>query len=83
MEATQTKPARKHTKFEVCDRHQGWFAGTSRERKAETFVEGGPGSVKGCDGGKCRLWPGRDFYVEEICHGELELDWTFSAKRVP
>lgn len=72
--------ARKITKFQLCDRHASWFAGTTRYRKAETFVEGGPGSgLPGCSGGKCRLWPGRDFYVEEICHGEMTLDWTVAT----
>ena len=67
---------RKHTKFEICERHREWFAGESRYRKAEVFVEGGPAGKAGCEGGMCRLWPGTDFYVPEICHDELELDWT-------
>lgn len=67
---------RLHTKFEICERHSGWFAGETRYRKAEVFVEGGPGGMSGCSGGKCRLWPGRDFYVAELCTSELELDWT-------
>jgi hypothetical protein len=70
------KRERKITKFEICERHSGWFAGESRYRKAETFVEGGPASSGRCEGGKCRLWPGRDFYVAELCHGEMALDWT-------
>ncbi len=78
---------RKLSKFVICERHAGWFAGTTRERKAECFVEGGPGGMAGCCPGpdgygqpKCRLWPGRDFFVEEICHGEFALDWVQSNR---
>jgi hypothetical protein len=70
---------RKITKWEICDYHAGWFAGESRRRIAETFVEGGPGGMGTCRDGKCRLWPGRDFYVSDICTSELDLDWTDAA----
>lgn len=67
---------RKHTKFQICDTHAGWFAGETRSRKAECFVEGGPGHAAPCSGDGCRLWPGRDFFVAEICRGEFQLDWS-------
>lgn len=67
---------RKISKFVICERHASWFAGETRYRTAECFAEGGPGSVKGCAGGVCRLWPGRDFYIEELCHSEMELEWA-------
>lgn len=77
--ATQTK-TRKISKWEICDKHAPWFTGETRRRIAETFVEGGPGGNRwrgGCEGGTCRLWPGRDYYIEEICDGgELALEWT-------
>ena len=77
MTATLTTP-RERSRWEFCDKHRGWFAGCSRERIAETFVEGGPAmSTPGCEGGCCRLWPGRDFYCAEYCvGGEAALDWT-------
>ncbi len=69
--------ARKVSKWEFCERHAPWFRGETRYRIAETFVEGGPATDEpGCASGCCRLWPGRDFYVEEICHGEMDLEWT-------
>lgn len=71
---------RKISKWQFCAKHGPWFEGNTRYRIAECLVEGGPGGMTpGCEGGKCRLWPGRDFYVEEICHGELldeDMDWT-------
>ena len=79
MSATRVKAQRKISKFEMCDRHAPWFAGESRYRIAETFGEGGPWmgeENKGCAGGRCRLWPGRDFYSPAYCDGELDLDWT-------
>ena len=69
--------ARKVSMFEICERHAPWFAGETRLRILECFVEGGPGGWSpGCAGGKCRLWPGRDVFEESVCHGEMELDWT-------
>lgn len=67
---------RKHTRFVICQRHSGWFAGKTRYRTAECFAEGGPGGMAGCRDGLCRIWPGRDFFIEELCYGEMELDWT-------
>jgi hypothetical protein len=70
---------RKITKFQICEAHEGWFAGDSRYRKAETFGEGGPGSGPPCSGDGCRLWPGTDIFCAEVCEGELELDWAVNA----
>ena len=68
--------ARKHTKYELCERHAPWFGG-NRYRTVECMVEGGPGGwTPGCHGGKCRLWPGTDLFCESVCHGEMMLDWT-------
>jgi hypothetical protein len=78
MSTTATEP-RKRSKWETCEKHGPWFAGQSRYRIAECFVEGGPGGDcyrGGCEGGRCRLWPGTDFYAADYCRGELELDWT-------
>jgi hypothetical protein len=66
--------ARKHTKFQICEAHQ-WINGERRERRAEIFGEGGPGFGGPCSGDKCRMWPGTDLFIPEICHGERELDW--------
>lgn len=74
---------RKRTRFQTCERH-AWLMAERRERRAEFFVEGGPAHDPGdggCRGGVCRLWPGRDLFVEDICHGEFELDWTASDAR--
>ncbi len=75
---------RKHTKFVTCPKHRWLEAVTlpgtriiSRQRRAEMFIEGGPsGEVECCKGGRCRIWPGTDLFVTEICHGEYNLDWT-------
>lgn len=74
--ATRAVENRQITKFEYCKKHDPWFAFETRARTAEVFVEGGFASAGHCEGGKCRLWPGRYFYVAEICNGEFELDWT-------
>lgn len=69
--------ARKVTKFQLCDRHAPWFAGNTRYRIIECLNEGGPGGwTPGCEGGRCRIWPGTDYHVESACHGEMDLDWT-------
>ena len=67
---------RKLTKFHVCAAHSGWFAGLGQRRIVEVFVEGGPASAGPCEpSDPCRLWPGRDWFYESICHGEFVLDW--------
>lgn len=71
----RTATVRKHTKFETCERHR-WLKRETRYRRAEFFAEGGPAGQAGCEGGRCRLWPGRDLFVEELCSEEFELDWT-------
>lgn len=77
--STRNLTPRKVTKFQICDAHAGYFSRDTRYRKAETFCEGGPGSGPPCSDDGCRLWPGRDFYVEEICFGEFQLDWSVNA----
>lgn len=67
---------RKHTRMDFCDRHRLAFLSESVYRRAEVMVEGGWAHGGPCEGGRCRLWPGRDYYSEELCHGEMELDWT-------
>lgn len=68
---------RKHTKFVTCPKHR-WLKtvtlpGTlivSRQRRAQMFMEGGPGGEdEYCEGGRCRIWPGT-LFVTDICHGE-------------
>lgn len=67
--------ARKRSKFQVCERHARLGSLPAR-RRAEFFVEGGPAGQAGCCGGRCRLWPGTDLFVADICEGELPLPWT-------
>lgn len=74
--AVMESAARKRTRMEFCDRHAPMFLEERVDRRAETMVEGGWSHGGPCEGGKCRLWPGRDFYVAEVCHGEMVLDWT-------
>ncbi len=78
MTATATR-IRKITKTETCNRHAAWFDNCGdRSRRIECFAEGGPGSMTpGCSGGRCRLWPGTDFFVPEVCSGEYTLEWTY------
>lgn len=81
METTQPESARKRTRYEHCERHAPWFAGLGRYRIVECMVEGGPGGwTPGCEGGRCRLFPGLDLICRTTCErigfGELELDWT-------
>lgn len=69
---------RKRTRFELCDRHAPWFAGQGRYRTVECLCEGGPGGgARGaCEGGQCRLWPGRDLFEASVCTSEMDLEWT-------
>jgi hypothetical protein len=71
-----TSEGRKRTRFEFCEKHAPMFYRERRERQAEVCVEGGWAGAQGCEGGRCRLWPGRDFFVVEICASEYPLDWT-------
>jgi hypothetical protein len=67
--------ARKHTKFQTCEKHD-WLKGENRRRRAEFYVEGGPAGEAGCSGGICRLWPGKDIFEASVCDKEFQLDWT-------
>lgn len=67
--------ARKHTKFQTCEKH-AWLDRENRRRRAEFFVEGGPAGQAGCEGGTCRLWPGTDLFDASITDAEFPLDWT-------
>lgn len=59
---------RKVTVFKLCSRHRGWFGNDSRERMADVFGEGGPGHGPPCvPGDPCKIRPGRDFFVADIC----------------
>lgn len=79
---------RKRTRFVFCDRHRPWFeACGGRARQIECLVEGGPGGWSpGCEGGRCRLWPGTDTFEASICTGEMEagpetpLAWTLGPR---
>lgn len=72
---------RKHTRYQLCERHAPWFDGETRYRKIECLVEGGPGGwTPGCEGGTCRLWPGTDTFSPEYCTEEMELEWTRIAE---
>lgn len=68
---------RQRTTFEICANHQGWFAGTTRYRKAEVFCEGGPAHASPCDHyHPCRLFAGTDLFCQDVCTGEYPLDWA-------
>ncbi len=58
-----TPTLRRGTVFEPCPKHSHWFAVYSRYRRAETFVEGGPGDSP-CGGGLCQMKPGTGSYSE-------------------
>lgn len=72
----QDKKTRKGSKWQHCHHHAPKFGGLTRRQIAENMVEGGPAYSGYCQGGTCKLWPGIDFYVSEICYGELPLSWT-------
>lgn len=64
---------RERTKFQVCANHT-FLKTLKRQRRAEFFCEGGPASRRPCDPAKpCRIWPGTDLFVPEICTSEA--DW--------
>jgi hypothetical protein len=65
---------RQHTVFLPCDRHSLIFAGESRQRQAELFTEGGPANAGPCTGDGCRLRPGRDLFVADLCHKGSEAN---------
>ncbi|ANA86854.1 hypothetical protein BH772_gp031 [Gordonia phage Bachita] len=72
---------RKRTKFQICSVHEVWHSPMTRRRIAECFCEGGPGVIdrtrsweQPCNPDQpCRIWPGTDFYVADVCHSEA--DW--------
>ena len=73
------KAARKHTKFQTCERHR-WLKRETPWRRAEYFVEGGPAGQAGCRNGICRLWPGTDIFEPAICYAEMALEWTVAPR---
>src|SRR5262249_23135675 len=73
---------RRVTKFQVCDAHT-WISHEFRQRRAEIFTEGGPGSGPPCTGEGCRRGAGTDLSVPEVCHGEYELNWDVNKPTEP
>lgn len=71
---------RQRTKMEYCDRHRASFLSESVYRRVEVMAEGGWASGGPCEGGRCKLYPGRDYICRETCEeyglGEMPLDWT-------
>lgn len=73
---------RKITKFQVCANH-AWIDTERRERRAQVFGEGGPGSGPPCESSKpCRMWPGTDLFIPEVCESEMDLDWAVNQRSV-
>ena len=68
---------RKITKVHYCDRHRKSFLSESVQRRMETLCEGGWSHGGHCEGGRCRLWPGRDYFAAEYCGREMFLEWTW------
>jgi len=58
---------RKITKFDPCPSHKSFFHGMARYRKADYFSQGGPSVGPCCSGAGCRISPGRDIFIEEVC----------------
>ena len=68
-----TDSARKHTVFKLCAHHRGYFDGETRYRLAEFFAEGGP--LTQCDlDSPCKIRPGTDLFVADICHSREWFD---------
>lgn len=65
---------RKQTRFELCETHANWGAG-GRQRLAEMFCEGGPGSGGSCSPRLCRVWPGTDLFAETATD-EVAAEWV-------
>jgi hypothetical protein len=81
--AAYTKPTRKRTRLEFCDRHRASFLSESVYRRVEVMVEGGWASGGPCGGGRCELYPGLDYICRETCEeyglAAMPLDWTTEA----
>lgn len=57
---------RKRTVFGLCAHHRSYFDGETRYTLAEFFAEGGP--MTQCDlDSPCKVRPGTDLFVAEIC----------------
>lgn len=74
------KPLRKGTTFAYCARHAAWFEGETRSRQAECFVEGGPANAERCEGGRCEMRPGTDFFTADFVEdyptaAPAAMDW--------
>ena len=65
---------RQRTRFELCATHENWTAG-GRQRLAEMFCEGGPGSGAPCSPQLCRVWPGSDLFAESATD-EVAAEWV-------
>jgi hypothetical protein len=59
--------ARKVTVWEPCGRHAPQYASATRARRAEVMLEGGWAGP--CEGGRCRMRPGTDFYTADFVAG--------------
>lgn len=82
VETVETPAAapRKRTRWVTCDRHRDKLRGMPARRRAEWWLEGGPGSP--CAGehiAGCRLFPGTDYFAPAICHGEHREPWQDAA----
>jgi hypothetical protein len=65
---------RKTTKFTICASHRAMLAGAGRSRVAEIFCEGGPAQARPCTAPGCRVAPGVDLYVAELCNATYDTN---------
>jgi hypothetical protein len=66
---------RKRTRFALCSVHLP-MARDGRQRLAEMFCEGGPGTGKPCDWlGPCRVYPGSDLFAAGVTDGMAD-EWV-------
>lgn len=74
--------ARKTTVIAPCDNHAWWFAGMTRRRQAECWVEGGPASSRPCAETPCQIKAGTDFFGESsLADVEAMPATTWTANR--
>jgi ssDNA-binding Zn-finger/Zn-ribbon topoisomerase 1 len=72
--ASRHTAARAVTKFMPCPKHEAYFAGMDRYRKAEMFHEGGPAGFTGCTPGQlCQIAPGTDLFDSSICDSTYDV----------
>lgn len=74
------------TKFTICSAHTPLLSGESRYRKAEIFAEGGPSRSTPCTARGCRIIPGRDLFILDLCSSTYDTHtgpFAWSVNEVP